>query len=74
MMKTQTLKEKSKAFIRGEPIKYEKLNKGIARQIPVDVQNNYVFLQEKLEVSPHPVMVSLSRLVEVATINMCKPA
>ena len=42
-------------------MKYERLNKGITRQMPVDVQNNYVFLQEKLEASPHPVMVSLSR-------------
>ncbi|MEK6195204.1 MAG: signal peptidase I [Deltaproteobacteria bacterium] len=52
---------RNRLYVNGEPIKYEKLNKGIARQMPVDVQNNYVFLLEKLEASPHPVMVSLSR-------------
>ena len=53
--------DRNRLYVNGEPIKYDKLNMGIARQMPVDVQNNYVFLLEKLEASPHPVMVSLSR-------------
>ena len=51
----------NRLYLNGKPVKYENLELDIVQQMPPDVQRNYVFLREKLETSPHPVMVSLSR-------------
>lgn len=53
--------DRNRLYVNGEPVKYEKLNNNITRQMSAEVQSNYVFLREKLEASPHPVMVALSR-------------
>jgi signal peptidase I len=53
--------DRNRLYLNGEPVKYEKLDDTIARQMAADVQRDYAFLQEKLEPTPHPVMVALSR-------------
>lgn len=53
--------ERNRLYLNGEPIKYEKLDQGIVSQMPADVQKDYAFLREKLETSPHAVMVARSR-------------
>jgi signal peptidase I len=53
--------DRNRLYLNGEPVKYEKLEHGIVGQMPADVQKDYVFLRERLEASPHAVMVALSR-------------
>jgi len=53
--------DKNRLSINGTPVLYEKLKGDIPLQMPPDVQKEYVFLRERLEAAPHPVMVALSR-------------
>ena len=51
----------NRLYLNGEPVKYEKLDQDIVGQMAAEVQKEYIFLLERLEASPHSVMVAPCR-------------